>query len=245
MQSAGMKVRALALAAEGTMRFPGDARLYASYAQFVQGEAPVVIARGVERFPKSAELLLLQAQELRKAGKTEAAVAPLQRALALDPTLRQGYLQLAQSHADAGLIDSVFSDVNRALLAGEDSAVISAFALARGNVLYKAANASKQRNDFLQAIRFLAFSDSVRSNAQARFLLGAAALAVSQSAATDAPKTNECTLSKLASQFLPIAREMLTSGAQVAPDAARQYLTYLDSLEPVVTRQLETLCTGG
>ncbi len=245
MQSAGMKVRALALAAEATMRFPGDARLYAAYTQFVQGEAAVATERGVERFPNSAELLLLKAQELRRAGKAEEAVAPLKKALTLDPTLRQGYLPLAQSHAEAGEIDSAYADVGRALLAGEDSVIVAQFALARGNALYKAANASKQRNDFLQAIRFLAFSDSVRRSTQARFLMGASALAVSQSAATDAPKGNECSLSRLAQQYLPMAREMLTAGAQVAPDAARQYLTYLDSLEPVVARQLETLCTSG
>ena len=73
----------------------------------------------------------------------------------------------------------------------------------------------------------------------------ASALAVSQSAATDAPKTNECELSRLAGTMLPLAREKLTSGAQVAPDASRQYLEYLDQLEPIVARQIETLCQGG
>lgn len=245
MQAGGMKVRALALAADGTLRFPGDARLYAAYTQFVQGEAAVATARGVEQFPKSAELLLLQAQELRKMGKGDDATAALKRALTLDPSLKQGHLQLAQAHVDAGDLDSAYIEVGRAVLAGEDSVIVAQFALARGNAIYKTANASKDRAAFVQAMRFLALSDSLRQTAQARFLLGASALAVSQSAATDAPKTNACDLSRLANQYLPVAREMLTSGARAAPDAARQYLTYLDSLEPIVARQVETLCTGG
>ena len=244
MKAAGAPVRAVALAAEGTLRFPGDARLYAAYSQLVQGEAPQVVERGVERFPDATELLLLRAQELRKAGRNDEAVAPLQRAIALDPTLGQGHLQLAQSHADAGQHDSAYADIGRALSAGENSETVAQFALARGNALYRVANASKQRADFLTAIRFLSLSDSVRGSVQARFLLGASALAASQSAASDAPKANDCELSRLAGSLLPLAREKLTAGAEVAPDAARQYLTYLDQLEPVVARQLETLCTG-
>ncbi len=245
MKSAGVAVKALALAAQATLTFPGDPRLYAFYAQLVQGEAQVAVARGVERFPTAADLRLLRSQELRREGKVADAAQALQQAVALDPTLGQGFLQLAQTQADMGLADSAFVSTQRALAAGEDKATVARFALARGNALYRAANASRERAGLQLAMRFLALADSLGPTPQSRFLLGASALAISQSAATDAATSSTCELSQLAGSLLPLAREKLVAGAEVSPDAVRQYLAYLDQLEPVVTRQLETLCRPG
>jgi tetratricopeptide (TPR) repeat protein len=245
MKAAGAGVKALGLAAQATLTFPGDPRLYGFYAQLVHGEAQVAVTRGVERFPAAADLHLLRAQELRREGRTAEAAQTLQQAVALDPTLGQGYLQLAQTQADLGLADSAFVSTQRALTAGEEKATVARFALARGNALYRAANASRERAALQSAMRFLALADSLASTAQSRFLLGASALAISQSAATDAATSSTCELSQLAGSLLPLAREKLVSGAEVSPEAARQYLAYLDQLEPVVTRQLETLCRPG
>lgn len=245
MKSAGLAVKALAHAAQGTLTFPGDPRLYAFYAQLVQGESQVAVARGVERFPTAADLRLLRSQELRREGKTADAAENLRQAVTLDPTLGQGFLQLAQTQADLGLPDSALVSTQRALAAGEDKATVARFALARGNALYRAANASRERTGLQQAMRFLALADSLGSTPQSRFLLGASALAISQSAATDAATSSTCELSQLAGSLLPLAREKLVAGAEVSPDAVRQYLAYLDQLEPVVTRQLETLCRSG
>jgi hypothetical protein len=122
---------------------------------------------------------------------------------------------------------------------------VAQFALARGNALYRAANETKQRSGFQLAMRFLAFADSLNASPQSRFLLGAAALAVSQSAATEAPGTRDCDLSRLAASMVPLAREKLVAGAQVAVDATRQYLQYLDQLEPVIAQQIQSLCSGS
>ncbi|MEP7384263.1 MAG: hypothetical protein ABI910_21480, partial [Gemmatimonadota bacterium] len=238
---AGDSVQALALVAQGVLRFPGDGRLYAFYAQAVQGEATVAAARGIGRFPEVAELQLLQSQEQRRSGRADDALESLRKALVLDSTLNQGFLLLAQAQAEHGEPDSALVSVHRALAAGDDSVLVAQFALSRGNVLYRAANQTKERHDFSTAMRFLAFADSVHATPQSQFLFGVTALLVSQGAATDAPKTNECELSRLASALLPLAREKLTLGAAVAPDAARQYLAYVEQLEPIVRQQIEAL----
>jgi tetratricopeptide (TPR) repeat protein len=237
-------VRAIALAADGVTRFPKDPLLYLLYADLVQGDAKPSVDRGIERFPEVAEFHLMQAQELRKAGKSAEALQPFQRAMALDPTLGQGYLALAQTQVDVGQPDSAYVSVMKALQAGEPKGTVAQFALARGNALYKAANGTKVRTDYQLALRFLNLADSVSSSPESRFLVGATALAIGQSAATDAPTTKECATSKLAQEMLPLAREKITAGAQVAVDAARQYLAYLDQLEPVVAQQVATLCVG-
>ncbi len=243
-RSAGDTLRSLSLAAEGVARFPKDSRLYLLYADLVRSDGRTAIARGVERFPDVAELRLLRAQELRTAGKAGEAVVELQRATALDSSSGQGRLALAQAQAELGLLDSAITEARRALVAGADRATVAQFALARGNALYRAANSTRKRADYQVAKDFIALADSVESTPQSQFLLGATALSISQLAATEAPETRACDLSQLASQLLPLAREKITSGARVAPDAARQYLGYLDELEPVVQRQVAALCTA-
>jgi tetratricopeptide (TPR) repeat protein len=238
-------VRAISIAAEGVTRFPKDARLYLLYSELIQADGRVTVERGIARFPDVAELHMLQAQELRRAGKTGEAVEPLRRAMQLDPRLGQGYLVMAQAQSDLGNLDSTYLYTRRALDAGDDPATVAQFALARGNAIYRAANGTRQRSDFQMALRFLWLADSVAGTPQSRFLTGATALAISQSAATEAPTLKDCGLSRLAGEMLPLAREKLTAGAQVAPDATRQYLAYLDQLEPIVTQQIQSLCSGS
>lgn len=238
-------VRAVAVAAEGVTKFPRDARLYLLYSELIQADGRVTVQRGLERFPDVAELHMLQAQELRRAGKTNEAVEPLRRAMQLDPKLGQGYLVMAQAQLDVGNLDSTYVYTRRALEAGDDRATVAQFALARGNAIYRAANGTKQRSDYQLALRFIWLADSVAGTPESHFLTGAAALAIAQSAATEAPASKDCSLSRLAAEMLPLAREKLTAGAQVAPDAVRQYLEYLDQLEPVVTQQIQTLCNGA
>jgi tetratricopeptide (TPR) repeat protein len=244
-RSAGDTVRAIAVVAEGVSRFPGDPRLYLLYSELVQLDARATVERGLGRFPQVAELHLLRAQELRRAGKGADALAPLQRAMQLDSTLGSGYLALAQTQVDLGVPDSAFMSTRQALRAGESIPQVAAFALARGNALYRGANGTKRREDYQMALRFLQLADSLQGSPQSRFLVGATALSISQLAATAAASEKACDLSRLAQDMAPLAREKLVSGAQVAPDASRQYLTYLDQLEPVIAKQMEALCGGG
>jgi tetratricopeptide (TPR) repeat protein len=241
-RSNNQPVKALEMAARGTTLFPADDRLYLLYTQLVQGESPVVVARGLEKFPSSAELHVLRAQELKSKGKSEEALAISKKALELDSTLVHGFLQLAQAQSELGQLDSAYSSLHRALAGGEDSALVGQFALSRGNTLFRAANGTKNRSDFQLAMRFLAFADSVRSTAQSKFLVGAAALSITQSAAAEAPTAKSCDLARQAGEMIPLATEKISAGAEMAPDAARQYLAYLEQITPIVAKQVEVLC---
>lgn len=243
-RAAGDTIKAVAVAAGGVSKFPKDARLYLLYSDLVQADSRVALDRGLSRFPEVAELHLLRAQELRRAGKNAEALGGFQKAMALDPNSGQGFLVLAQTQVDLGMLDSALASTRKAVTSGEKKETVAAFALARGNAMFRAANGTKQRSDFQLALQFLTLADSLQGSPQSRFLVGATALSISQSAATDAPATKACDLSRLANEMLPLAREKITAGAVVAPDAATQYLAYLDQLEPVVAQQVATLCTG-
>jgi tetratricopeptide (TPR) repeat protein len=245
-KSARHALRAVELAARGVASFPGDARLFSVYAQLVRAESDSVIPRGLAAFPKSAELLALAARDLRAKGKTEEALEATKKAVEIDSTLPQGVLTIAQAEFDLGRPDSALVSLGRALARGEDTAVVVQFALAKGNALLRGANATKQRGDYERAMRFFTLADSVRPTPQSRFLRGTAALNVSRAALTEAPaagaKEQSCALAKLGAETLAAAREGLTAGQELAPDAARQYLEYVDQLGPFAEKQLASFC---
>ena len=242
----GETYKAIALAARGIVAFPGDVKLYTLYTQFVKSEADSVVPRGIALFPRGAELLAMQAKDLRARGQLAEALAASRQALAVDSTLDRGELMIAQGEIELGRPDSALVALRRALLRGEDTALVAQFALGRGNALLRAANGTKTRDDFQLAMRFLALSDTLRRTPQSAFLLGVAAYSITQSALSDAPKmtekTQSCELTHLGAETLPVARAGLEAGQEVSPEAAKQFLDYLGQMEPYVQRQIDAFC---
>ena len=241
-KSNGDAVRAVEIASRGLQLFPNDPRLFSTYVQFVRGEAVDGLARGLAAFPQNAEFKIMQSQDLKTRGKAEESVDAMRAALALDSTIQHGHLQLARAQAELGQNDSAFVTLKRALTVGEDSALIAQFALSRGNQLYRAANSTKMRPDYLLALRFLALADSVRNSPQAKLLMGVTSLSVAQSAAADAAKTKDCELSRLGFDMLAVAQPNLAAGAELAADAVKTYQDYLTQLQPISAKQVEVFC---
>lgn len=237
--------RALSVAALGVSKFPKDAAVQLVYLQLLQAEHQVALQRAIAAFPEDAPIHVFAAETMKNSGNTAGARAELERALAENPRLPHGYLQLAQILIDAGQPDSAFATIELAARNGEDSATVAQFALARGNALYKAAGTTQKRDDYQRAMKFIAYAAKITPTPEAKFLLGASALAVSQSAATEAPATKSCDLSRLAASALTDAEINLVSGGSVAPDAAKQYLEYVAKLRPYVDNQVKTFCSGA
>ncbi len=234
--------RALATAALGVSKFPNDAPLYVTYLQMLRAETDAALPRGLAAFPSSAEIHVLAAQTMKSAGNASGALEETKRALAANPKLPHGFLQLAQLEIDAGQADSALIAMDQAAKNGESAATVAQFALARGNALYKAAQSTQKRDDFQRAIKFLAVAEHTNPSPEAKFLLGASSLSVSQSAATDAAPAKSCELSKLADSSLTDAEINLVSGGSVAPDAAKQFLEYVAKLRPYVADQVKSFC---
>ena len=244
-RSDSQPTRGLSTIAAGVAKFPENAPLYISYLQMLHTESEVALTRGLAAFPESPELHVLAAQNLKTTGNAAGALVETKRALAANPKLPHGFLQLAQLQMDVGQVDSAFASTQQAPKYGEDSATVAQFALARGNALYKTATGTQKREDYQTAMKFLALAELIRPSPQAKFLLGASALSVSQSAATEAPATKSCDLSKLADSSLTEAEINLVSGGSVAPDAAKTYLDYVAKLRPYIADQLKTFCGSG
>jgi hypothetical protein len=238
--------KAIETLAHAVGAFPKDARVYSLYTQYVKAEADTVVPRGLALFPQNAELLALNAKELRARGKIAEALDATKQAVALDATLGQGHLSIAQLEIELGRPDSALAALHAGLAAGEDSSLVAAFALAKGNTMYRAANGTKTSADYGASLRMLAFADSVRTSEQAKFLTGAAALAFAQTALTEAAKLTDksesCKLARTASDVLPLARTGLHAGETSFAEAAKQSLDYLDQLDPFAQQQLKVVC---
>jgi tetratricopeptide (TPR) repeat protein len=246
-RSNGQPLRAMEIVSRGVATFPKDQRLYALYTQFVKEEADTVIPRGLALHPNSAELLALNAKELRAKGLIAEALDASKKAVELDSTIAQGRLLVAQAEMELGRPDSALATLWRAVSSGEDRNAVAQFALAKGNVLFRAANGTEKRADFQLAMRFLVLADSLKPTPQTKFLLGAVALKVAQTALTEAPKIalkeESCAVSRVGLDTIPIARSSLEAGVDVSPDAVKQFLVYLDEITPYATKQIESFCT--
>ncbi|HVX41390.1 MAG TPA: hypothetical protein VHB25_17630 [Gemmatimonadaceae bacterium] len=248
--SADMPYKAVETAARAVAAFKSDQRLYAAYAVYVRAEADTVIPRGLALFPRSADLLAMSAKELRAKGKLAESLDATKQAVALDSTMKQGQLMVAQLEIELGRPDSALVALRRAIAGGEDSTLVAQFALSKGNTLYRAANGTKTSADFGLALRYLAFADTIRGSQQSRFLVGAAALGVAQSAVTEAAKLTDksesCRLARLSSDMLPVARDGLQAGQDLFAEAAKQSLDFLNQqLDPYVGQQVTAYCGAG
>jgi len=238
-------VHALAIAALGVAKFADNAPLQITYLQMLKAENDAAMPRVLAAFPDNAEVHALAAQSMKGAGNAAGALAETRRALTANPRLPHGYLQLAQLEIDVGQPDSAYAAVELAPKFGEDTKTVAQFALARGNALYKAATTSQKRDEFQRAMKFLTLAATLSPSAEAKFLLGASALSISQSAANEAPQSKSCDLSRLADTSLTDAEINLASGGSVAPDVAKTYLDYVAKLRPYVADQLKAYCAPG
>ena len=245
-RASGSPFKAVETLAHAEPLFPGDARLYALYTQYIRAEADTVIPRGLVLFPKSGELLAMQAKDLRARGKLQESLDAARQAVTLDSSIAQGQLMVAQVEMELGRPDSALSSLRQALARGEDTALVAQFALAKGNSLYRAAGGTRASGDYTLALRFLALADSLRTSPQSSLLLGAAALGVAQAALTEAPKNTDkaesCRLARLGAEMLPLARQALAAGQEAFPDAVKQSLENAGVLDPYATQQVGAFC---
>lgn len=204
--------------------------------------AAEIVAQGVAKFPGNASLLLVQANTLNKAGQNAQALAAVNRALAANPRVDGGYAQKALILSSLNMHDSVLAVIRTAASSGADKTTLAQVALKSGSDAYKAGNASKNRADLQRAVEFLLLSDQLDGSADAKFLAGASAFLIGQSAVNEAQDTKSCTLARLARESFTTAQENVPAGLQSYAEAAKQLLTAIPQFTPAVDDQIRRFC---
>ncbi len=218
-------------------------RLAAAYGALNQPQkASEASAMGAKKFPNDSRLMLITANSLYKAGQLPAALEAAKKAVAADPKNPQGYFLLATIQGALNQYDDVIASLNQAKTNGADPSALSQIALQQGSNAFKAGQASKDRADFQRAVKFLQLSDQLQSSADAKFLLGASAFSIGQSAVTDANVKRSCDLARMARDAFNLASINLPAGGQKYPTEAAQLLTAIPQFTPAVDNEVKRFC---
>jgi tetratricopeptide (TPR) repeat protein len=218
-------------------------RMAGAYSALGQPQkASEAAARGAAKFPNDPNLSLFSAQALYKAGQLQQALDVAKRAVAANPKNPAGYFLLATIQGALNQYDDVSNTLNQAKAAGADPTALSQIALQQGSNAYKAGQGSKDRADFQRAIKFLQLSDQLQSSADAKFLLGASAFSLGQSATIDANEKRSCDLARTARDAFNLASINLPAGGQKYPNEAAQLLTAIPQFTPAVDNEIKRFC---
>jgi tetratricopeptide (TPR) repeat protein len=228
-------------------------RLAAAYSSMNQPQkAAEAAARGAAKFPNDPTLGLIGAQTLWKSGNLQAAVEAAKKVVAADPKNANGYLLL--STIQGQMIESaplasregqsveLINTLQTARTNGVDPSALSQVALQQGSNAYKAGQTSKDIADFQRAIRFLQLSDQLQASADAKFLLGASAFSVGQTATINANERKSCDLARTARDAFTLAQANLPAGGQKYPNEAAQLLTAIPQFTPAVDNEVKRFC---
>jgi tetratricopeptide (TPR) repeat protein len=218
-------------------------RLVAAYTALnLPQRASEAAARGQAKFPSDPNLALISANTLYKAGQLQQALDVAKRAVAANPKNANAYFLLASIQGGLSQYDDVVNTLNQAKANGADATALSQLALQQGSNAYKAGQGSKDRADFQRAIRFLQLSDQLQPSVDAKFLLGASAFSLGQSATNDALERRSCELARMARDAFTLAQINLPAGGQKYPNEAAQLLTAIPQFTPAVNDEIKRFC---
>jgi tetratricopeptide (TPR) repeat protein len=218
-------------------------RLAGAYSAMNQPQkASEAAARGVAKFPNDPNLQLFNAQALYKAGQMLQALDAAKKSVAANPKNPGGYFLLATVQDSLNQYDDLVNTLQTAKNNGVDPGALAQMALKQGSDAYKAGQGSKDRADFQRAIKFLQLSDALQTSADAKFLLGASAFSLGQSATIDANEKRSCELAKTARDAFNLAQINLPAGGQKYPNEAAQLLTAIPQFTPAVDNEVKRFC---
>jgi tetratricopeptide (TPR) repeat protein len=219
------------------------ARLAGAYSAMGQKQqASEAAARGFAKFPGDPNLQLFNAQALFQSGQLQMALDAAKKAVAANPKNGPGYFLLATVQDSLNQYDDLYNTLQTAKNNGVDAGTLSQLALKQGSDAYKDGQRTKDRADFQRAIKFLQLSDQLQTSADAKFLLGASAFSLGQSATTDAIDKKSCDLARTARDAFNLASMNLPAGGQKYPNEAAQLMTAIPQFTPAVDNEIKRFC---
>jgi tetratricopeptide (TPR) repeat protein len=206
------------------------------------GKAAEVAAQAIAKYPKSASLYLLKAQNERKAGQLDAAIQSLRKGLELDPKAPGANLLLAQMSVDTGKLDEAIAAVKADVAADATNKERNAqFLLGLGSNAYKAGVASKKPEDFQKAIKLLQASDEINASPQAKFFTAVSAWQV-LAPSLQQGKSWKCADARAAEANLTLVSANMPGGGSVSAEAAGQIMGAVPQAQQYIDAQSKRLC---
>jgi len=218
-------------------------RLISDYASdSAYAKAAEAAAQAIAKYPRNAQLYLLKAQNERKAGQLDAAIASLRKGLELDPKAPGANLLLAQMNVDTGKLDEAIAAVKADVASDATNKERDAqFLLGLGSNAYKAGVASKKPEDFQKAIKLLQGSDEINPSANAKFFLAVSAYQT-LAPSLQQGKSWKCADARSAEALLTLVSTNMPGGGSVSPEAAGQIMSAVPQAQQYIDAQTKRLC---
>jgi len=205
-------------------------------------KAAETFAHGLAKFSSSVTLMQLGAQANLAAGQTQAAIDLLHKLLQIAPKTPSAWEQLYTAQLGINQDDSAFASAHSAVANGEDPGKMSSFVLPRANFYFKAANASKNADTSLQAIKWAKYADSLAASPAAKFIAGTMEFQLGLAADQEGAKAKSCDMVKKAQTYWLAASPDLHGGGSTSPAAAAQMLGLINQYMPAIEKQITALC---
>lgn len=239
-------------------------RLTALYIQDSQPTMAVDAARrGTSKFPNDASLWQLYSQTLRSNGQALDALEASKRALQINPNIQNGWVLLAQGYLEQQQQDSALAALRRGKDAGESADFIAAIASGIANQLRIRGNEAKSIDTLRAAVALLQYSDTVaqladevgppdarrpravatpETRSRVKFILGAAAVQLTQLLAAEAASSRNCELAREADQALITAQINLPGGAAFNQASTVQLMQSIPEYQAYITQLQGQVC---
>ena len=202
-------------------------------------DAAATLQAGAQKFPNNSTLSLAGIQTLIRTGKLAEAAAAARRILATDPKNANANVLLIQALTSP---EEISAAINSAVAAGADPNVLSQLALQQASTAINAAQQSKVRADYQRALTFAQLSDRLATSVDAKYIAGLAAYFIAEGAITEAVKTKNCSLARMAQDNFAIVQTTLPSAGRAHPNEAGQILSAVGQYTPSVSQAVKQYC---
>ena len=213
---------------------------YASDSAFAK--AAETAAQAIAKYPRNARLYLVKAQNERRAGQLDAAIASLRKGLELDPKAPGANLLLAQMNVDTGKLDEAIAAVKADVAADATNKERNGqFLLGLASTSYRAAAASKKPEDFQKALKLAQASDEINASPQAKFMAAVSGWQLLAPSLQQGGKW-KCADVRAAEANLTVVSTMMPGGGSVDAATAGQIMGAVPQAQQYIDAQGKRLC---
>jgi len=207
-------------------------------------------ARAVQKFSNNADLYMLYAQTLRKAGQLQQSLDAAKRAVELNPKVENGIQFVLVTYGDLKQSDSALAWARRAVAAGADKNAVGQGLLPLVGVAVKAAqdtvgkDAAATRQAWMSAYQLSSTVDSIAPSPQLKLFVGLSSFQVGLNALQGLNKSHSCADAQLAEDMWSASQIVLPQAAAYDRNTAGQLMGAIQQYYSAIAPAKKALCKG-
>ncbi|MDB4875903.1 MAG: hypothetical protein JWM41_2349 [Gemmatimonadetes bacterium] len=208
--------------------------------------------RAGQKFPTDASFPLLLAQNYRKAGQLQQALASARRATEIDPKNSNAWLFAIVTASDLKMADSASAWAQKAIAAGVDKTTLGSALLGPASDAVKKAQASKTREDWLAALQAAEAVDAIAPTPNSKFFIGVASFSAAQDVMNEVQtlakskkkedQAQACSNAKQAEDLLAKTSVAMPAGGKVDAAIAGQILGAVTQYTDYIAQVKKAFC---